>query len=33
MKMTAEQTVSDTFVAVTPETKTVTFATRRLNRE
>jgi hypothetical protein len=33
MKMTAEQTVSDTFAAVTPETKTIAFASKRLNRE
>jgi uncharacterized paraquat-inducible protein A len=33
MKMTAEQTVSNAFAAVTHETKTVAFASKRLNRE
>jgi hypothetical protein len=33
MKMTAEQTVLDTFAAVNPDTKTVAFASKRLNRE
>ena len=33
MKMTAEPTVAEPFAVVTPETKTVAFASQRLNRE
>ncbi|MGA2176057.1 MAG: nitrous oxide-stimulated promoter family protein [Verrucomicrobiota bacterium] len=33
MRMTAEQAGSDTFADVTPETKTVAFPSKRLNRE
>jgi hypothetical protein len=33
MRRTAEQTKSDIFATVTPETKTAAFSNKRLNRE